>query len=92
ILLTVAAYNCGQGRVRLAIKKSGIKNPDYWDIKEFLPKETKRFVMNFVSLNVIQANYDKFLNKNLDFTAPELIQLADTDSSMMKNFVSRNSL
>ncbi len=92
ILLTVAAYNCGQGRVRSAIKKSGVKNPDYWDIKEFLPKETKRFVMNFVSLNVIQANYDKFLNKNLDFTAPELIQLADIDSSLSENFVSRNSL
>lgn len=92
ILMTVAAYNCGQGRVRSSIKKSGLENPDYWDIEEFLPKETKRFVMKFVSLNVIQANYDKFLSNKLDLMAPEMIQLADIDSSLMDNFLSRNSL
>lgn len=92
ILLAVASYNCGTGRVRYAIKKSGMDNPDYWDIQEYLPQETKRFVMKFVSLNVIQANYDKFLNNKLDLMAPETIQLADIDSSIMDNFLSRNSL
>ena len=93
ILLVVAAYNSGTGRVRSAIKKSGVKNPDYWDVKEFLPAETRRFVMNFVSLNVIANNYDKFLAKNLDFNEPRLIQLATVDSLMTpEDFASRNRL
>ncbi|MEO9013260.1 MAG: lytic transglycosylase domain-containing protein [Ginsengibacter sp.] len=93
ILLVVAAYNSGTGRVRSAIKKSGVKNPDYWDVKEYLPAETRRFVMNFVSLNVIANNYDKFLARNLDFEEPRLIQLAHIDSLMKpEDFALRNRL
>ncbi|MEO6133775.1 MAG: lytic transglycosylase domain-containing protein [Ginsengibacter sp.] len=92
ILLTVAAYNCGQGRVRSSLKKTKIKNPDYWDIKEFLPAETRRFVMKFVSLNVIAANYDKFLKRKLDFDQPNVIQIASIDSCQTGISVSRNAL
>lgn len=81
ILLTVAAFNCGMGRVTSALKKSSKANPDFWDIKEYLPKETRIFVMKFISLNVIAANYDKFLNHKLNFNEPPLIQLAQADSS-----------
>ncbi len=79
-LLVVAAYNSGTGRVNLAIKKSGIKNPDYWQIREYLPAETRRFVMNFLALNVIHSNYDKFLAKTINFDEPASIQLASYDS------------
>ena len=92
MLLTVAAYNCGPGRVRSSMRKSGVKNPDFWDIKPHLPAETRRFVMNFLSLNVIAANYDKFLNRSLDFEQPHVIQLADMDSVPLPNSASRNSL
>ena len=92
LLLTVASYNCGQGRVRLAIKKSNKTDPDFWDIKQYLPAETRRFVMKFVSLNVIAANYDKFINRKLNFDEPHLIQLAVTDSIRPDNSLSRNSL
>lgn len=92
ILLTVAAYNCGQGRVRSSIKKSKNTDADYWAIKKYLPAETRRFVMNFVALNVIAANYDKFINRNLDFDQPHLIQLATIDSTEADNLISRNSL
>ena len=93
ILLTVAAFNCGQGRVKSAIKKSNEQNADYWDIKNNLPAETRRFVMKFVALNVIAHNYDKFLNKKLNFDEPHLIELAATDSTVQPDYsVSRNSL
>jgi membrane-bound lytic murein transglycosylase D len=93
ILLTVAAYNCGPGRVRSSLKKSKIKNPNFYDIKEYLPAETRRFVNKFVSLNVIAANYENFIAKNLDFTEPDLIQLASSDTMVLPDFsVSRNSL
>lgn len=81
LLLCVAAYNCGPGRVRSSIKKSGKTDANYWDIKKYVPAETRRFVMNFIAFNVIAANYEKFLNKELDFNEPPLIQVAAQDST-----------
>ena len=82
LLLAVAAYNCGPGRVQSSIRKSGKTNADYWDIKKYLPSETRKFVMDFIAFNVIAANYDKFLNKKMDFTEPVLIQVAARDLSI----------
>lgn len=92
MLLTVAAYNCGQGRVRQALKKSKVENPDYWDVRQHLPAETRRFVMNFLALNVIVNNYDKFIAKNMDFEAPRFIQIAQVDTLISpEDFALRNS-
>lgn len=78
LLLSVASYNCGPGRVQTGIKKSGKKNATFWDIKKYLPYETRKFVMDFITFNVIAANYDKFLNRKLDFNEPPLIQVTTT--------------
>lgn len=85
ILLSVAAFNCGTGGVRVAMKKSHVADPDFWDIKKFLPTETRIFVMKFIALNVISANYHKFINHKLNFNQPPLIQLALKDSSNSDN-------
>ena len=92
ILLTVAAFNCGMGRVTSALKKSSKQNPDFWDVKEYLPKETRIFVMKFIALNVISANYDKFLNHKMNFNEPPLIQLAQVDSSIQDKSFAKSSL
>ena len=92
LLLAVAAFNCGQGGVRAAMKKSNKSEPDFWDIKKYLPTETRIFVMKFIALNVISANYDKFINHKLNFNEPPLIQLAVVDSTKQDNSLTRNSL
>lgn len=69
ILLMVASYNCGMGNIRSAIKKSGKSNPDFWDIKKYLPAETRNYVMNFIALNVVFENYDKFAKNKLIFNS-----------------------
>ncbi len=46
-LLTLAAYNSGPGRVQSAIKKSGSR--DFWVLQKYLPLETRRHVMKFIS-------------------------------------------
>lgn len=69
LLLMVASYNCGMGKIKQAIKRSGITNAGFWDIKKYLPKETRNYVMDFIALNIIFANYDKFSKKNLVFTS-----------------------
>ena len=87
ILLSVAAFNCGTGGVRVAMKKANVSDADFWDIKKYLPTETRIFVMKFIALNVISANYHKFLSHKLDFSEPSLIQLAVKDSSNADNAV-----
>jgi membrane-bound lytic murein transglycosylase D len=45
-LLVIAAYNCGAGRVRQAIRKSGSNN--FWSLQSFLPLETRNHVKKFI--------------------------------------------
>jgi len=75
-LLVVASYNCGVGNVWSAMKKSGKSDPDFWDIKKYLPAETRAYVMNFITLNVIFSNYDNFIKNKLIFK-PVKIKLPD---------------
>ncbi|MEO5985208.1 MAG: lytic transglycosylase domain-containing protein [Ferruginibacter sp.] len=66
-LLIVASYNWGVGNVWNAMLKTGMKSPTFWDIKKYLPAETKAYVMNFMALNVIFHNYEKFAKNQLTF-------------------------
>jgi membrane-bound lytic murein transglycosylase D len=75
-LLVVASYNCGVGNVWNAMEKSGKTSPTFWDVKKFLPAETQAYVMNFITLNVIFNNYDRFANNSLSFT-PVKIKVPD---------------
>ncbi|MEO6220813.1 MAG: lytic transglycosylase domain-containing protein [Ginsengibacter sp.] len=87
LLLSVAAYNCGPGRVRLSVKKSGKPNADFWDVKKYLPAETRKFVMNFIALNVIAANYEKFIDRKLNFNEAPTVQFAILDSINFKDSI-----
>lgn len=84
-LLVVASYNCGLGKVKRAIKKCGIENPTFWDIKNYLPSETKTFVRNFITLSVIFNNYEKFASNKLTFVNEKIIVHDDLDESMTKS-------
>ncbi|MEO7444057.1 MAG: lytic transglycosylase domain-containing protein [Ferruginibacter sp.] len=66
-LLVAASYNWGIGNVWDAMKRCGKENPGFWDIKAYLPAETRAYVMNFITLNVIAHNYQKFLVGTLTF-------------------------
>ena len=66
-LLVVASYNCGVGNVWEAMRKSGLSNPTFWDIRERLPEETQAYVMNFITLNVLFHNFEKFRKNQLQF-------------------------
>lgn len=70
-LLIAASYNWGVGNVWNAIEKSGKKKPSFWDIKDQVPSETRAYVMNFIALNVIFKNYEKFLDNSLIFKSPK---------------------
>jgi len=53
--LALAAYNCGPGNVNKAIRRSGGKT-SYWEIRDFLPRETRGYVPAFMAVNYVM-NY-----------------------------------
>ena len=67
LLLIVAAYNWGIGNIWNVMKKCGKAKPSFWDIKKYLPAETRNYVMNFITMNVIFNNMDKFATHSLLF-------------------------
>ena len=79
-LLVVASYNCGVGNVWSAMKRTGKSNPDFWDVKKYLPAETRSYVMNFITLNVIFTNYDNFIKNKLVFKPVKVKQEEDSIS------------
>ncbi len=54
--LALAAYNSGPGTVNRAIRQSGGKR-SYWEIYDYLPRETRGYVPAFVAVNYIMTYY-----------------------------------
>lgn len=59
-LLVIAAYNSGPTPVQRAIERTGSRN--FWDIKEYLPRETQGHVLAFIATASIFENLSKFIN------------------------------
>jgi membrane-bound lytic murein transglycosylase D len=55
--LAMAAYNCGPGNVRKAIRRSGYKHK-FWEIYRYLPRETRSYVPQFVAINYVANNME----------------------------------
>ncbi len=47
--LAIASYNCGAGNVNKAIKKAG-GSMNFWDIRPYLPAETRAYVPSFIAI------------------------------------------
>ncbi len=59
-LLVIAAYNSGPMPVQRAIQRTGSHN--FWDIKEYLPRETQGHVLAFIATASIFENLSKFIS------------------------------
>lgn len=56
--LVIAAYNCGPGNINKAIRRAGGKT-DYWEIYNYLPRETRGYVPAFIAANYVMTYYCK---------------------------------
>ncbi|MBQ9311791.1 MAG: transglycosylase SLT domain-containing protein [Bacteroidales bacterium] len=73
--LVLAAYNCGPGNVNKAIKRSG-KN-SFWEIYNFLPRETRNYVPAFIAATYVMNFYAEHGIKPVSLTRP-LSLITDT--------------
>ncbi len=81
--LALAAYNCGPGNVNKAIKRSRGKT-DFWEIYDYLPRETRGYVPAFIAANYMM-NYYKEHNlfpQKIDFPAFTDTVMVNEDMSL----------
>lgn len=57
--LAISSYNCGPGGINKAINRAGGKM-DYWDVYDFLPRETRRYVPAFVGALYAFSYYKEY--------------------------------
>ncbi len=86
--LAIAAYNCGPGGVKKAMKKSG--SSDFWKLRPYLPRETQKYVPRVIAAMYLMQYYQahelkprkvddemKYVTFITDGKAHKFIELAD---------------
>ena len=68
--LALAAYNCGPGRVRKAIRIAG--NKDFWTIQAHLPRESQRYIPGFIAAAYLM-NYYSAHNLTPDYPDHDMV-------------------
>lgn len=56
--LAMAAYNCGPGNVRKAIRRSGYKKK-FWEIYRYLPRETRGYLPQYVAMTYVMNHAEE---------------------------------
>ncbi|MCB0569448.1 MAG: lytic transglycosylase domain-containing protein [Phaeodactylibacter sp.] len=56
--LALAAYNCGPGRVRSALRRTGCDN--FWDIQHLLPRQTQRYLPALIATIYVARDYPQY--------------------------------
>mgnify|MGYP001459424021 CR=1 FL=1 len=85
--LVLASYNSGRGNVNKAIRRSGGKK-NYWQIRRFLPKETRSYVPAFIAV-YYAMNY---ASEHKIFSENPTILFHETDTIEVKHRINFNYL
>ncbi|MFI3306088.1 MAG: transglycosylase SLT domain-containing protein [Rikenellaceae bacterium] len=80
--LALAAYNCGPGNVNKALARSGLKSGTYWDIYDYLPRETRGYLPAFIG-----ASYAYAYHREHDITPIEQTLPLVTDTVTVRRIL-----
>ena len=89
-LLAIAAYYCEPSNVNKAVRRAevnGVSHPGFWDIYNFLPRNTRGYVPAFIATNYVMA----FHREHNIGSAPARRRL-DVDSVMVDQRVNLNQV
>lgn len=84
--LALAAYNCGPGNVRKAIKRSGYKKT-FWEIYNYLPRETRSYVPQFHAVNYLMRYAPEH-----NLFADEKIYAIESDTLVVNQYFNLSAL
>ena len=76
--LAIAAYNCGPGNVNRALARAGKDCKTFWDIYDYLPRETRGYVPKFIA-----AAYAYTYHKEHNITPKATPECIATDTVMV---------
>ena len=82
--LALAAYNCGEGRVKRHVAKYHTR--DFWQLKK-LPKQTKNYVPTFLAALIIAQNPEQY-----GFESPVHKNLPPVDSVLVTECIDLNAI
>jgi membrane-bound lytic murein transglycosylase D len=66
--LAIASYNTGEGRVRKAVRRAG--STDFWEIKKYLPRETRNYIPQYIAVTLIASQPEKYGFTNIQYEKP----------------------
>ncbi len=58
--VAIAGYNCSPRCIRRAMRQTGKENPTYWEMYEYLPRETRNYVPMFIATALVMSNPGAF--------------------------------
>jgi membrane-bound lytic murein transglycosylase D len=89
-LLVVAAYNCGNGCVRSAIRRA--KSRDFWQLQNYLPEETRNHVKKFIATHLIFEGAGGFTTMTAAEVAEAKSQIKNTPLSLTAQELASSAL